>query len=73
MWHFNLTVNSVFGYSGTQNAQAHLSGFGWRIIVPGAPDGVTNVHIVLSNAAANGRRVNAFIDGAGRIVSAYLA
>ena len=24
-------------------------------------------------AAANGRRVNAFIDGAGRIVSAYLA
>jgi IgA Peptidase M64 len=72
-WHFNLTVNSVFGYSGTQNAQAHLSGFGWRIVVPGAPDGVTNVHVVLSDAAVKGRRVNAFIDGAGRIVSAYLA
>ena len=72
-WYFNLTVHSVFGDSGTRNAQANLSGFGWRIIVPGAPDGVTNVHVVLSAAAANGRRVNAFIDGAGRIVSAYLA
>jgi subtilisin family serine protease len=71
-WKFNLTVHSVFGDSGTQNVQANLSGFGWRIIVPGAPDGVTNVHVVLSAAAANGRRVNAFIDGAGRIVSAYL-
>jgi len=71
-WKFNLTVHSVFGDSGTRNAQANLSGFGWRIIVPGAPDGVTNVHVVLCAAAANGRMVNAFIDGAGRIVSAYL-
>jgi hypothetical protein len=73
MWNFNLTVNSVFAYSGSLNAQANLSGLGWRIIAPNSTDGVTNVHVLLTAAAANGRNVHAFIDASGMIVSAQLA
>jgi Subtilase family len=72
-WKFNLTVNSVFAYSGSQNAQANLSGLGWRQIVPNSTDGVTDVHAVLTEAAANGRNVHAFTDAGGSIVSAQLA
>ncbi len=75
MWHINLTVFSVFAsLAGTQpNCQANLSGLGWRRIAPGPPESVTNVHVVLSCAAANNRNVSVFIDANGTIVAAQLA
>jgi hypothetical protein len=75
MWQTNLTLFSVFAsLSGPQpNCQANLSGLGWRRIAPGPPESVTNVHVVLSCAAANRRNVSVFIDGNGQIVAAQLA
>ncbi|MBB2921669.1 hypothetical protein [Cellulomonas cellasea] len=73
MWHFNLTVDSVFAHSLSQNAQAHLSGLGWRIVAPGDPTGVTRVFVLLSDAAKTARRVHVFLEANGRISSAQLA
>jgi hypothetical protein len=73
MWNYNLTVNSVFAHSLSQNAQANLSGLGWRIIAQGDPHGVTRAFVLLSNAAANGRKVHVFIEANGRISSAQFA
>ena len=56
---------------GSLNAQGP-AGFGGAIVAE-FDDGVTNVHTVLSEAAANGRNVHAFTDVAGSIVSAQLA
>jgi hypothetical protein len=71
MWNFNLTVNSVFALS--QNAQAHLTGLGWRVIQQGDPGGVTRAFLLLSDAATSGRQVHVFTDANGRISSAQLA
>ena len=73
MWNFNLTVNSVFAHSLSQNAQAHLTGLGWRVIQPGDPHGATRVFALLSDAATSGRQVHVFTDANGRISSAQLA
>jgi hypothetical protein len=74
MWNFNLTVFAVFAsvLAGTNNAWANLSGLGWRKIAPGPPESVTNVHVVLSDAATNRRNCDVFIDANGQIASAQL-
>ena len=66
---------SVFtSLGGTQpNVQANLSGLGWRSIVPGAPEAVTNFCVLLSDAAVSGRRANVWIDANGMIGAVYLA
>jgi hypothetical protein len=73
MWNYNLTVNSVFAHSLSQNAQANLTGLGWRIIAQGDPTGVTRVFVLLSDAAKTNRRVHVFLESNGRISSAQLA
>ncbi len=73
MWNYNLTVNSVFAHSLSQNAQAYLSGLGWRIIAQGDATGVTRVFVLLSDAAKTNRKVHVFIESNGRISSAQLA
>lgn len=73
MWNYNLTVDTVFAHSLSQNAQAHLSGLGWRIIAQGDPTGVTRVFALLSDASTSNRKVHVFIESNGRISSAQLA
>jgi hypothetical protein len=72
-WQRNLTVNSLFAHSLSQNAQANLSGLGWRIIAQGDPHGVTRDSVLFSDAAANGHKAHVFIEANGRISSAQLA
>lgn len=73
MWHYNLSVNSVFAHSLSQNAQVNLSGLGWRIIATGDPTGVTRLFVLMSDAAKTSRKVHAFIGSDGRISSAQLS
>ncbi|MET4639525.1 S8 family serine peptidase [Mycetocola sp. 2940] len=72
-WKYNLTVNSVFAHSLSQNAQAHLSGLGWRVVAPGSAEDVTRPFELLSEAAATGKTVHVFTEANGRISSAQLA
>lgn len=73
MWHYNLSVNSVFAHSLSQNSQANLSGLGWRLIATGDPTGVTRVFVLLSDAAKTSRKVHVFIGSDSKISSAQLS
>jgi len=72
-WNYNLTVNSVFANSLSQNAQAHLSGLGWRILAQVGPAGVTRVLVPLSDAVKTNRKVHVYLESSGTISSAQLA
>jgi subtilisin family serine protease len=72
-WKYNLTVSSVFAHSLSQNAQAHLSGLGWRVVAPGNPEDVSRPFALLSEAATTGKTVHVFTEANGRISSAQLA
>lgn len=62
MWHNNLSVVRVYTSHHSQNCYAIISGIsGWKKIKTGAADGVTNVHVALSAAQANGRKVDVYI------------
>ena len=62
MWHNNRTVVSAHAKDGSRMAWAIISGIsGWKRIRPNVPDGVTNLHLLLSVALANNRRVDVFI------------
>ena len=64
MWHNNVTVVRTHAKHGTQMAWAIFGGIaGWKRIRPLAPDGVTNVFMILCAALANGRRVDVFLNG----------
>jgi C1A family cysteine protease len=56
-------VTQVYASRDAQNAWAYLPGLGWRRIQPGAPDGVTNVHAALTEAAAKDLTVTVLVDG----------
>lgn len=71
MWHNNKLVVQTFGSHHAQNAWANIEGLGWKKIKPNAPDGVTNLFLLLNAAKANGRRVNVHLDG-DQIDIAYL-
>jgi C1A family cysteine protease len=59
----SVTVTQTYASRDSQNAWAHFQGLGWRKIQPGAPDGVTNMLIMLAQAEAMNRPVTAYIDG----------
>ncbi|WP_026926223.1 hypothetical protein [Granulicoccus phenolivorans] len=66
-------VNQVFTTHHAQNAWAHLaSDNAWHKILPNAADGVTNVHLLLSLARANGKQAFVVLDAAKNITQAYL-
>lgn len=66
-------VNQVFSTHHSQNAWAHLAVDGaWHKILPNAPDGVTNVHLLLTTARANSRQAYVVLDAAKNITQAYL-
>ncbi|MBG6240040.1 hypothetical protein IWX78_003031 [Mycetocola sp. CAN_C7] len=66
-------INQIFTSHHSQNAWAHLAVDGaWHKVLPNAPDGVTNVHLVLATAKANGKQVYVVLDAAKNITQVYL-
>jgi hypothetical protein len=70
-WYSNVEVRQVYARNVTGDARAYFPdpAIGWRNI-SGPPDTVTNILVVLSDAAANNRRVNVFVGQGGTILSA---
>lgn len=71
VWQGNVVVTQVFSTVQSQNAWAYFQGLGWRKIMTGAADGVTNMLAVFAEAVANGRRVTIYADGSF-VYQAYL-
>jgi hypothetical protein len=70
MW---TVINQIFTSHHSQNAWAHLAADGaWHKILPNAPDGVTNVHLVFAVAKANNKQVYVVLDAAKNITQVYL-
>jgi hypothetical protein len=70
MW---TNINQIYTSHHSQNAWAHLAGTNaWHRIAPAAADGVTNVHLVLTAAKANGKQAYVVFDGAKNITAAYM-
>ncbi|MFN8048831.1 MAG: hypothetical protein U0P48_09690 [Ancrocorticia sp.] len=70
MW---TTVNQIFTTHHSQNAWAHLaSDNAWHKVLPNAADGVTNVHLLLSMAKANGKQAYVVLDNAKNITQVYV-
>jgi hypothetical protein len=62
MWTYNKTVIRTHAKSGSRMAWAIIDGIsGYKRIRPTSPDGVTNLHLLLSTARANNRRVDVYI------------
>ncbi|TKJ17980.1 hypothetical protein A6V29_01175 [Blastococcus sp. CCUG 61487] len=60
-WSNQRTVVRTHAKNGTQMAWAILDGTGWIRVAPRSPDGVTNNLAVLSEALANGRKVDVLL------------
>ena len=64
MWYYGKNVIRTHAKNGGQMAWAMISGVlgnAWISITPAAPDGVTNVHLILTTALANNRLVDVLI------------
>ena len=62
MWTNNKAVIRTHAKSGSRMAWALIEGIaGYKRIRPTSPDGVTNIHLLLSAARANNRRVDVYI------------
>ena len=63
MWHNNKSVVRTHAKDGSKLAYAIISGMsGWKRIRPSQSDGVSNIHLLLSTALANNRRVDVYIE-----------
>jgi hypothetical protein len=71
-WQYNQKVKMTFVHHATQYAFAYIDGIGWRRIKSGSSDGVTNLLLALSAAAANNRNVHVNLDGNNLITTVYL-
>lgn len=69
MW---TTINQVYATSGSKNCWAHLPSGGWRKVEPSSNDGVTNVHVLLALAKANGKQAHVVQNSSDRITQVYL-
>jgi len=70
-WLYNQKVVATYADHSEQFAWANIQGLGWRRILPGAPDGVTNLLGLCSSAVANSRTVHVYVD-ANSLYTAYL-
>ena len=73
MWYFNRNVNRTYSTTNSRFAWAIVNGVpgGWKQIRNNSTDGVTNLLTVLSQAKANNRNVDVFVNG-NRIERAIL-
>lgn len=66
-------INQVYCSRDAQNAWAHLAATNvWHKILPGATDGVTNVHVLLCTAKGNAKQVFVVLDASKNITAAYM-
>lgn len=66
-------INQVYSTPHGQNCWAHLVGTNkWHKVQTLSPDGVTNVHLILTTAKGADRQVYATVDGAGLITAVYM-
>lgn len=65
MWHNSKKVVRTHAKNGGQQAWAIVQGVGsgYLRIRPAAPDGVSNIHMILSTALANNRSVDVYVVG----------
>jgi adenine-specific DNA methylase len=62
MWYSNKTVNRTYSSKDSQNAWAMIDNVsGWKRIMAGSADGVTNVLNLLTIAKAHNRPVDVYI------------
>jgi hypothetical protein len=70
MW---MTINRVYATPDNKNCWAHLaSDSAWRKVKPISDDGVTNTHLLLALARANGKKAHVSKDGSNLITAVYL-
>jgi astacin len=69
MW---MNVNRTYATSGSKNCWASLPNQGWRKVKPSSDSGVTNVHLMLCLARANGKQANVTVDSNNQITTVYL-
>jgi hypothetical protein len=66
-------INQVYASRDAQNGWAHLAATSkWHKILPGSPDGVTNVFLLLTAAKAAGKQAYVVLDANGNIIQAYV-
>jgi len=64
VWYNNKAVSSTSASCQSQTASANISGLGWRQILAGAPESVTNILDICCQALARGKKVNVYADDA---------
>ena len=69
MW---MNINRTYATTAAKNCWALLPGKGWRRVKSGSDSGVTNVHLLLSLARANGKQAHVTLDGSNKITTVYL-
>ena len=70
-WLSGVTVGQVYASRDAQNGWAYFTGYGWRRILPGTADGITNMLALFAFARAHGKQVTAYADG-DNVYSAYM-
>lgn len=61
-WVNNVTPTMTYASHNSENAWVQLQGIGWRRIMPGNPDGVTNMFAAFCEAVAHSRKVHVNVD-----------
>ena len=69
MWR---TSNQADARTAAKNCWASLAGRGWRKVKPTTDSGVTNTHLLLSLANANGKQAYVKLDSSNLITAVYL-
>ena len=68
MW---MNINRIYATTAAKNCWALLPA-GWRKVKPSTDSGVTNVHLLLSLARANGKQAHVTLDGSNEVTTVYL-
>jgi hypothetical protein len=71
LWQSNLTVGQTFATNDSENAWAYFENVGWRRILPGSTDGVTNMLSLFALAEAKNLQVTVYADNSN-VYQAYL-
>jgi hypothetical protein len=70
---YNTIIGRIYSTPHSQNCWAYLNAVpAWRKVSPLSPDGVTNVHLALTEARDSGKMVSVYVDDSGAIANVYL-